>query len=103
MSVPLARISSFYHRNIANASAMHDGMELDELVDMDDTTLATLLDKHWFDSDCRAERRHVRMLQKRFEKSKNHNDREIWRSVLSVPCTGCLNLGQCLACHAQAV
>ena len=81
------------HSTIANPSAMHDGMQLEELVDMYDTTLTTLLDKHcpkrtitirnsltspWFDSDCRAERRRVRMLQKRYEKSKNDNDREIW-------------------------
>ena len=55
---------------ITNPSAMHDGMELDELMDIYNTTLTTLLNKHcskrmikirnnltspWFDSDCLAE------------------------------------------------
>ena len=105
------------HSTIANPSAMHDGMELDELVNMYDTTLTTLLDKHcpkrtmkirniltspWLTVTA-AQNDVVFECSRKGTKSQRMTTTEKSGSVLSVPRTGCLNLGQCSACHAQAV
>ena len=44
-------------------------------------TIRNNLTSPWFDSECRAERRRIRLLQKRYEKPKNDGDREVWISA----------------------
>ena len=76
-----------------NALSDRARMELNDLTDIYDSTMAGILDKNcpkgtitirtsltlpWFDSDCRAERRRVRMLQRRYEQSSNDSDTSVW-------------------------
>ena len=68
-------------------------LELNDLTNLYDSTLISLLDKHCpkrtvtiqnsqtspcFDSDCRAKRRRVTMLQRRYEQSASDMDRLTW-------------------------
>ena len=68
-------------------------MSVDELVDLYDTTLLNLLNKHCpavkmrrrygahtprFDAECRSSRRHSRMLKRRYRRTRSNADRLLW-------------------------
>ena len=75
-----------------DVSALQD-LSADELAELYDTTLSTLLDKHcpvvrtrqkfgpltpWYDADCRASRRKTRRLERRYKRSGAAADRLAW-------------------------
>ena len=68
---------------IFNLTADYKSLDLDEMVELYDKILSSLLDEHcpsrkiqirnnvsspWFDSDCRAKRRYVRMFERRYRR-----------------------------------
>ena len=73
----------------SSVDALSD-LSVDELQEMYDTTLSSLLNKHvpkrrryqplvpWFDSECSAARRRTRAFERRYRKSKLSADRLIW-------------------------
>ena len=71
----------------------YEGFSVDQLQELYDTTLSTLLDKHapkrlirkryqpltpWFDADCAASRRKTRALERKYRRSKTSCDRLEW-------------------------
>ena len=69
---------------------IYEAMSIDEVQDLYDTTLSSLLDKHaprrtakrryqphtrWFDSECTASKRKSRMLERRYRRTRDSNDR----------------------------
>ena len=72
---------------------VHNGMSIDQLQDLYDTTLSTLLEKHaprrtarrrfqpltpWFDSECAASKRKMRVLERKYYRTRNPDDRMAW-------------------------
>jgi hypothetical protein len=70
-----------------------EGLSVDQLQEMYDTILPTILDKHaprrsvrkryqpltpWFDADCSASKRKSRAFEHRYRRSKSSLDRQIW-------------------------
>jgi len=70
-----------------------DALSIDELFAMYNNTLIALLDTHapryirkrkrrvmspWFDEECRASKRDVRRIERRYRKTHNPTDRQIW-------------------------
>jgi hypothetical protein len=85
-SSPLCRPDEYY-----------EGMTTDELFSLYDATLCDIVDKFaplrrltscrrltspWFDSDCRSIKRHVRLLERRYRRTKNPSDRLAWISAI---------------------
>ena len=77
---------------ICNLTVDYESLDLDEMVELNDKALAkhSHLDKHcpswkirirnivsspWFDSDCHAKRRYVRMFERRYRRTKADADR----------------------------
>ena len=78
--------------NLCNP-AEYDGASVDDLQEMYDTTLRTLLDKHapcqtarrrhqpttpWFDADCAAAKRRTRAFEQRYRRTRLVSDRLAW-------------------------
>jgi len=76
-----------------------DQLSGDELMEMYDSEMLLLLDKHcprvavkqkqcrltpWFDAECRKSRRHVRVLERRYRRSRKKADKSAWRPRPSI-------------------
>ena len=72
---------------------VYNGMSIDQLQDLYNTTLSTLLEKHaprrtarrrfqpltpWFDSECAASKRKMRVLERKYYRTRNPDDRPAW-------------------------
>ena len=75
---------------------VYNGMSIDQLQELYDTTLSTLLEKHvkhaprqtarrrfqpltpWFDSECDASKRKMRALERQYHRTRNPDDRLAW-------------------------